>query len=68
MGILGKKPDLTLMNFLLSCSSNQEIQDYIDAYIGESPASKKFADEFIRLKSFETEEQKQTKKRRSRKK
>jgi hypothetical protein len=50
---MGKKSDLTLMYYLLSLQKKQDIEDYIFEYLGENENSTKFADEFMKLKSFE---------------
>lgn len=42
--------DLTLVRFLMSCSSNGEIVEYISAYLGKSTEVSQFTSEFIRRK------------------
>jgi hypothetical protein len=45
--------DLTLVRFLMSCSSNGEIVEYITAYLGKSTEVSLFTSEFIRRKFAE---------------
>jgi len=43
----------SLIHFLMTLSSKDEIRDYIVNYLGDSSKVKEFADGFIRLKNFE---------------
>lgn len=45
--------DLTLVRFLLSCSSTGEVAEYITAYLGKSADVSKFTSEFLRRKYAE---------------
>lgn len=45
--------DLTLVRFLLSCSSTGEVAEYISAYLGKSAEVSKFTSEFLKRKYAE---------------
>jgi len=49
----GKKYDSSLMKFLLSLKSEEEIDEYLSEYVGQSPAARDFVEEFKRFRSFE---------------
>lgn len=45
--------DLTLVRFLMSCSSTGEVAEYLTAYLGKSADVSKFTSEFLRRKYAE---------------
>jgi len=43
----------SLIHFLMTLNSGDEIREYILTYLGDSPKSREFADGFIQHKKFE---------------
>jgi len=49
-----KTPDLTLLQFLMTCGEDEEVREYIHQYLGTGQQVDEFADGFLQLKAFES--------------